>query len=482
MSIKARLVIAISVLVAAAFILIGSVAVTLTRAQMIERVDQSLLAAPSRVPRFEQGPRGNGGMESRRATATLVYDATGAVRYVERSGFRDNPDPLPAIAPSDLAAGPGHIFTTGAEDNSETRFRVLVRAADSGFYLVVAAPLEDVDATISGLTAIIAGTGLLVLVGVVVIAWVTIRHELRPIDAMIATAGVIASGDLSQRVEQGSAASEVGQLSAALNEMLARIEESFAAQAASERRLRQFVADASHELRTPLTSIRGYAELYRSGAAADPAGLERVMARIESEGARMGRLVEDLLLLARLDQGRPLERAPVDLARIVEEALAAAQAVEPHRPLTSEYPQRATVVGDAGRLRQVIDNLLANARMHTDPYTPVHVSLTTDGACVTLSVHDDGPGIPEEAVEHVFDRFYRVDTSRTRANGGTGLGLSIVASIVAAHGGTVRLDSRVGQGTTVTIALPAHAEGESHPTRTSVSSAPSANDALHAPL
>jgi two-component system OmpR family sensor kinase len=454
MSIKARLVIAISVLVAAAFVLIGAVTVTVTRAQMLGRVDDSLLAAPARVPRFEQGPGSGPGMESRRATATLVYAADGQVLYAEPSGFRDNPDPLPVVSPADLAAGVGHIFTTGAADGSGARFRVLVRAADSGFYLVVAAPLHDVDATISGLKALVAGTGVLVLIGVIVVAWMTIRHELRPIDAMIETAGVIARGDLSQRVEQGSAASEVGRLGAALNEMLARIEESFAAQAASEHRLRQFVADASHELRTPLTSIRGYAELYRSGAAADRAGLERVMTRIEAEGARMGRLVEDLLLLARLDQGRPLERAPVDLVTLAEDAVAAAHAIEPERPLASTLPPSTIVCGDASRLRQVLDNLLANARMHTTPATPVHVSLTTEDGWAVLCVADEGPGIPEHDIARVFDRFYRVDTSRTRQNGGVGLGLSIVASIVAAHGGTVALDSTVGQGTAVHVRIP----------------------------
>jgi two-component system OmpR family sensor kinase len=305
---------------------------------------------------------------------------------------------------------------------------------------------------------------------------------------MIATAGVIAGGDLSHRVEVVDETTEVGQLAGALNAMLAQIESSFAAKEASEERLRKFIADASHELRTPLTSIRGYAELFRSGAAADPATLERVMLRIESEGARMGKLVEDLLLLARLDQGRPLQRAPLELGDIVEEAVAAAQAVEPERPIalerkpvdlvplvddavtdarmidpdrpiTWEHPEDAFILGDADRLRQVAGNLLTNARVHTDPGTPVHVTIASTPDSVTLTVADEGAGIAPEDAAHVFDRFYRVDVSRTRESGGTGLGLSIVASLVEAHGGHVALESEPGRGTTVVVRIPVMGDG-----------------------
>jgi two-component system, OmpR family, sensor kinase len=202
-----------------------------------------------------------------------------------------------------------------------------------------------------------------------------------------------------------------------------------------------------------LTSIRGYAELFRSGAAADPDGLERVMARIESEGARMGQLVEDLLLLARLDQGRPLEREPVDLVSLLDDAVMDARVIDPLRPITYEHPSEAPVLGDAARLRQVIENLLTNARIHTEPGTPIHITVDSGPDTMTLSVADDGPGIAPDDAARVFDRFYRVDSSRARANGGTGLGLSIVASIVEAHGGTVSLATEVGRGTTFTITL-----------------------------
>jgi two-component system OmpR family sensor kinase len=301
---------------------------------------------------------------------------------------------------------------------------------------------------------VVVATSVVTLLVVVLVVWFTIRRGLRPIDDMIATAGLIASGDLSHRVEHEDEVTEVGRLGRALNAMLARIETSFAAKEASERRLRQFVADASHELRTPLTSIRGYAELYRSGAAASPAALERVMARIESEGARMGKLVEDLLLLARLDQGRPLQREPVDLVELVEDAVQDARVVDPGRPIALAHPADARVLGDADRLRQVVDNLLANARVHTEPGTAVHVAIAAQAGEVTLAVADEGPGIEPEAARRVFDRFYRVDTSRSRARGGSGLGLAIVASTIEAHGGRVALDSTPGRGTTVTVTLP----------------------------
>jgi two-component system OmpR family sensor kinase len=273
---------------------------------------------------------------------------------------------------------------------------------------------------------------------------------------MIGTAGLIAEGNLSHRITHDDRATEVGQLGHALNVMLGNIETSFTEKEESERRLRQFVADASHELRTPLTSIRGYAELFRSGAAADPATLERVMLRIESEGERMGRLVEDLLLLARLDQGRPLERATIDLVPLVTEAVEDARIVALDHPIDLTAPDEARITGDANRLRQVIGNLLTNARVHTPPGTPVHVSLVTSGDIVTLTVGDEGQGIAPDDARHVFDRFFRADTSRTRVGDdhGSGLGLSIVASIVAAHGGHVTLDTAPGQGATFTVTLP----------------------------
>ena len=466
MSIKARLLLGISVLVVAAFAAIGVVTVRVTEAQMVARIDDSLVAG-AKPPRF--GPDDGGGERgyAKHATATLVLGPDGTLLHADPSGLADNPDPLPALSglgTSGLSKKVNHIFTAGAADGSDRHFRVALMPFEGGGYYAVAAPLSDVDATVRSLTTVIALTGLGVLLAVIAIAWLTIRHALRPIDAMIGTAGLIAGGDFSHRVEHADAATEVGQLGQALNAMLARIEASFAAKEASEQRLRRFVADASHELRTPLTSIRGYAELYRSGAAASPEATARVLARIESEGARMGQLVEDLLLLARLDQGRPLGSGPVELVGVLEEAVAAARAVEPLRPITFERPAAAWVQGDADRLRQVADNLLSNARAHTAPETPVTLAIEQHDSGVQLRISDAGPGIALANAEHVFDRFYRVDESRSRARGGAGLGLSLVASLIAAHGGQVELQTAPGAGATFTITLPSAEPGATQAT------------------
>jgi two-component system OmpR family sensor kinase len=219
------------------------------------------------------------------------------------------------------------------------------------------------------------------------------------------------------------------------------------------------VADASHELRTPLTSIRGYAELFRRGAGSRPEDLEKSMARIEAEASRMGVLVDDLLLLARLDQGRPLEREPVDLAGVVAEAVEAARAIDPERPLDFDAEGPADVRGDEGRLRQVVDNLLDNARVHTPPGTAVHVRVRRDDDAVVVAVHDEGPGLSSEEEAKAFERFYRGDPVRSRSTGGAGLGLSIAAAIVEAHGGTLITSSEDGAGAVFEVRLPTRDDG-----------------------
>jgi len=247
----------------------------------------------------------------------------------------------------------------------------------------------------------------------------------------------------------------VGRLGSALNGMLSQIEAAFAERTSSESRLRRFVADASHELRTPLTSIRGYAELLRKGAFEDEAARRRAAERIEHEASRMGLLVDDLLLLARLDQGRPLERFTVDLGLVVHDAVEAAAAADGDRRISLEVSGPVLVDGDAARLRQVVDNLLRNAIVHTPMGTPVHVSVRRDGAHTLLSVADEGPGLAADQADRLFDRFYRGSEARTGE--GTGLGLSIVAALVAAHGGRALVRSEPGQGTVFTVELPASA-------------------------
>jgi two-component system OmpR family sensor kinase len=290
-----------------------------------------------------------------------------------------------------------------------------------------------------------------------------VRSSLRPLAEVEATAAGIAAGDLSRRVPERDPRTEVGRLGRALNGMLTQIESAFmarssseAAARASEERMRRFVADASHELRTPLTSIRGFAELYRQGAVRDPAEVARLLRRVEDEAARMGLLVDDLLLLARLDQQRPLERRPVDLLAVATDAVADARAVAPDRHVSLRVVgDRAPVVaGDEPRLRQVVGNLVTNALTHTPPGTPVAVIVGTEGSSAVLDVTDEGPGLAHDDAQRVFERFYRADAARSRSSGGTGLGLSIVAALVAAHGGTVRLDTAPGAGAAFRVRLP----------------------------
>jgi two-component system, OmpR family, sensor kinase len=290
--------------------------------------------------------------------------------------------------------------------------------------------------------------------------WLT-RRELRPLERMAQKSRAIAAGDLAQRVEPDDPRTEVGQLGEALNVMLAEIERAFADRVAAEERLRRFVADASHELRTPVTSIRGFAELFRRGAGDRPADLENVMRRIEQEGERMGQLVEELLLLAQLDQGLELERRPVELSAVVDAAVDAARAADPGRPIELDSHGPLVVLGTEARLRHVVDNLLTNARVHTPAGTPIDVRLAAEDEELVLEVADEGPGVPATEADRIFERFYRTDRSRTRSQGGVGLGLAIVRSVVEAHEGTVGYRARPGGGSIFRVVLPLMAAADS---------------------
>jgi len=283
-----------------------------------------------------------------------------------------------------------------------------------------------------------------------------VRIGLRPLERMGEAAGKIAAGDLSQRVEPAEPTTEVGRLGLSLNSMLRQIEGAFAERATSEERLRTFLADASHELRTPLASIRGYAELFRMGAARDGAEAEKAMSRIEQEAARMGVMVDDLLLLARLDEVRDTAREPVDLAELARDAVADARATAPDRDIALAIDGDDTVVpGDQDRLRQVVGNLVQNALVHTPGGTDVELAVARVGDRVRLEVSDRGPGLPAPDGVVMFERFWRAEPARARGAGGAGLGLAIVQGIVSAHGGEVRAETRPDGGATFTVALPA---------------------------
>jgi two-component system OmpR family sensor kinase len=338
-------------------------------------------------------------------------------------------------------------FTVSAVSGSgHYRVRASEEVQYPGYLFLIAQPMNSVDSTLHRLLLIEILVTAVVLAALAGLALWIIQISLRPLRRIEQTAAAITAGDLSRRVEYADPQTEVGRVGSALNTMLDRIE-------ASDRRLRRFVADASHELRTPLAAVRAYAELFERGAAARPEDLERSMSGITRESERMSLLVDDLLLLARLDEGRPLERKPVDLAAVVGEAVDAARVVEPGRPIELAV-EPATVTGDEARLREVLDNLLANARTHTPAGTPVSVELRRVDGRAELSVADHGPGLTEEQASRVFERFYRADSSRARASGGAGLGLSIVAAVAEAHGGAAEARPTPGGGATFVIALP----------------------------
>jgi two-component system, OmpR family, sensor kinase len=320
--------------------------------------------------------------------------------------------------------------------------------------VVVAVPLTAVDQTLGRLLLIELLVSLAVLIVLGALAWWIVRAGLRPLDEMTDTAGAIAAGDLSQRVPQGDSGTEVGRLGEALNVMLGGIEESFAARKASEERLRRFLADASHELRTPLTSIRGYAEMFDRGVRDRPDDLETSMRHIRADADRMSTLVDDLLVLARLGRERPLAHELVDLREVVQEAAAAIAVQDPERTIRVVAPDPTIVVGDGGRLRQVVDNLLVNAVRHTPAGSPIEIDLGQQSGSAVISVLDRGPGIPPDERERIFEPFFRSDPSRSRATGGEGLGLAIVSTIVEAHGGQVGVSPRQGGGAQFWIRIP----------------------------
>ena len=360
-----------------------------------------------------------------------------------------------------------HFFTVSASGDAGGQYRVLAVPSDAGpGTTIIAVSLSDVGASLTRLAQIEAIVIASVLAALALGAWLVIRLGLRPLDRIGETAGAIAAGDLSQRVSPAEGRTEVGRLGLALNAMLGQIEQSFARRQASEERLRRFLSDASHELRTPLTSIRGYAELFRLGATTNPEETARAMARIEEEASRMGVLVEELLALARLDEMPQTVREPVDLAPLVADAAADAQAVAPDRELSVSIdppPWGAdagpVVDGDVHRLRQVLANVTANALRHTPAGSPIELALRSGGGFATIEVRDHGPGLPEEAGDAVFERFWRAEPGRERGKAGAGLGLAIVAEIVAAHGGRVSARNAPDGGASFVIVLPLASTG-----------------------
>ena len=474
LSLRARLLLGVIALSAVGLVAADLVTYSKLSSFLIQRTDTALNAAHHAVQGALPGPDGggpgggpSGGIGALTAAAPGDYiqlrqlDGTviGHSFVPQFSGTKEPPAPKLPVTIHLSAASEGerdrvaYLTVPAQSGDGRWRVRASIEPSAPNQILIIGASLADVDSTLHQLLLIELLVTALVLVAIGGLgAWV-IRLSLRPLDAIETTAAAIAAGDLTQRVELADEQTEVGRLGLALNAMLGQIEEAFNAREASERKLRRFVSDASHELRTPLAAVRAYAELFTRGAADRPDDLARSMSGISREAERMSVLVDDLLLLARIDEGRPLERKPVELADVVGEAVDAARAVEPGRPITVSL-EPATVTGDRDRLRQIVDNLLANVRAHTAPDTAVQVTLTHADGTAEISVADSGPGLSEEEASHVFERFYRADESRARASGGVGLGLAIVSAVAHAHGGDVSARSAPGEGATFSIVLP----------------------------
>lgn len=419
-----------------------------------------------------------------------VTDSDGHLAYGPTSELLDAEEPLPqlpTLTAAQVARAGERAFTTPAV-SGDGQWRVLASPTTlsdgAAGTLLVAQSLGDVEGTVDRMTVLFAVIGVIATLIVGALGYLIVRASLTPLRRVEDTAAAIAAGDLTRRLSIADPRTEIGQLSTALNGMLTDIETAFeqrqisenaarrsedqmraseAAARRSEARMRRFVADASHELRTPLTTIRGFAELYRQDPNPDATAVAQMMRRIEDEAARMGALVDDLLMLARLDQQRPLDHDPVDLLALCADATQDARAVDPDRPISLRVGNTdppPIVLGDEARLRQVLGNLINNALRHTPARTPVQVRLSTDrpdghdGGVVRIEVADQGPGMTPDDAARVFERFYRTDQSRNRNDGGAGLGLSIVGALIDAHGGQVDVDTAPDAGCCFRVLLP----------------------------
>ncbi len=454
MTLRVRLLLGLVVLTAIGLTVAGGVTYSEQRSFLSKRVNEQLASAVAAPQQFVS----TADDATPDAPRPLPFGTYAELRTPDGTVTSISNDTLSSKSKPNLPStvSLGQIFTVHHPAYRALAGHLFVRSQSyvGPATLVVAIPLKDMSESLHRLLFVELIVTLAVLLVLAMLAWWVIKLGLRPLEQMEETAGAIAAGDLSRRVDVVDEHTEVGRLGLALNEMMQQIETAFAARAASEGRLRRFVGDASHELRTPLTSIRGYAELFRRGAADRPEDLAKAMRRIEEEADRMGSLVDDMLLLARLDQGRPVEQYPVDLTRLTRDAVDDARAVAPNRPIDYSPNGAILVPGDEARLRQVLGNLLQNANRHTPPDTPVHVRVVDSEAEAVIEVADDGPGMATEDASRVFERFWRSDPSRTRSSGGAGLGLAIVAAIAAAHGGRAEVQSAPGSGSIFRVHLP----------------------------
>jgi two-component system OmpR family sensor kinase len=464
-SLRGRLVAGVLVLAAVGMLLVGAATYASQRSFQLDRLDSQLrVAVPalahefrdpgSREP-FPNARRGPGGPPAGGGAPTDTFgEQRGSSGEVLKSEFLgpDDTGTKPKL-PAQIELGQPQTVDTASGE-----YRVLAEAVSDGTTIVAAIPMSATNQALERLL-MVEGIVIAIVLGLIgAFALVVVRVGLLPLDRMGHTAAAIAGGDLSHRVATTDARSEVGRLGIALNRMLDRLEDAFAAREASQERLRRFIADASHELRTPLVSIRGYAELFRMGAAREPEDVAKAMRRIEDEAARMGVLVEDLLTLARLDEVREAPHDTVDLTVLARDAVDDARATAPEREITLDA-EPVTVTGDADQLRQVLANLLRNALVHTPPGTPIEVSVEGDEDAVRLAIRDHGPGLPTGDPDALFERFWRAEAGRERGKDGAGLGLAIVAGIIDGHRGTVSAANAPGGGAAFEVRLPAQSAG-----------------------
>ena len=459
-----------AILVALTSLVTGFLGTALLRSYLYDRADTQLRdfgAVASRVLERSHLPVRQSAQQQTLPTQFLV-EVVSADGQVQRAGTSLQDADAPRLSAAQLR-DEGSPFTAPAAGTPTHSWRVLVEPLSGGRHVIIAFSLDNLNSTVTRLEIADALAGAIAIAVLAGIGLPLVRASLAPLSRIEATAAAIAGGDLSRRIDHPSSGTEVGRLADALDTMLGRIEAAYRAREEgearalrSEDRMRQFVADASHELRTPLTSVRGLAEFgLQQGNAASPDELLRLMTLIHHEASRMGRLVEDLLMLARLDTDRPLDRRYVDLASIAAQAVQAARIVHPGRRIALLADDPVIVCADEERLRQVIDNLVGNAMQHTPQRSRVTVSVTSTATIGEITVTDNGPGMTAEQAACVFERFYRTDDARTRARGGTGLGLSIAASLAAAHGGDITVDTQPGQGAAFRVRLPLAASVES---------------------
>jgi two-component system OmpR family sensor kinase len=473
LSLRARLLIGLVALAALGLSAMGVATYEEQRSFLYRHVDEQLAASPLLVA-AQLGVRLGTVMPSlpRRVTSAPKFrrttlqtpstygellDRDGRVLKADAFAYgqrTESPPRLPRKIPlSRFGSARKHIFTAPSEAGSGLSYRVAAFAAGRGRTLVVAVPLSGVDQTLHRLLVVEGSVGGAVILGLIVLGWIMIWIGLLPLRRIGRVASQIAGGDLGSRVTPANSRTEVGRLGLSLNDMLVQIERAFADRKQSEERLRRFLADASHELRTPLTSVRAYAEAFRLGAASDLRTLERTMSRIESEARRMGVLVEDLLMLARLDEMPEPRRQRVDVCELVQHAVEDTRAIAPTRAISLMAEDQCVVLADPAQLRQLVDNLVRNAVIHTPDQSPIEVSVRHEEDRIVVAVRDHGPGLPPDAGDMVFSRFWRSEHGRRRGPGGAGLGLAIVQAIVHAHHGEVHAGNAPDGGAVFSVRL-----------------------------